>query len=60
MTKKPDLDDLKKRSERSITKMSDAQALAHIGELIDDSFDLSFERALSARSIYSTNWPNDR
>ena len=38
MTRIPDLEDLNKRSERSITKMSDAQALAHIGELIDNAF----------------------
>ncbi len=44
MTTTPDLDDLNKRCERSITKMSDAEVLAHIGQLIDDAFDASFER----------------
>nr|WP_177412061.1 LA2681 family HEPN domain-containing protein [Pseudomonas sp. RW407] len=42
---------LKKQCERSITKMSDAEALAHIGKLIDDAFDASFERA-GKRSLY--------
>ncbi len=37
-------DDLNKRCERSITKMSDAEALEHIGHLTDDAFGTSFER----------------
>lgn len=44
MTANPRFEDLNKRCERSITKMTDAQALAHIGKLIDDAFDASFER----------------
>lgn len=42
---------LKKQCERSITKMSDADALAHIGQLIDDAFDASFERG-AKRALY--------
>lgn len=45
------LEDLNKRCERSITKLSDAQALAHIGRLIDDAFDASFERGVK-RALY--------
>lgn len=44
MTEDLNLDDLNKRCERSISKMNVSQALAYIGELIDDSFDASFER----------------
>ena len=44
MAANPNLDALNKRCERSIAQMSDAEALAHIAELIDDSFDASFER----------------
>jgi hypothetical protein len=51
MAMKPHLEDLNKRCERSITKMSDAQALAYIGELIDDAFDASFERG-AKRALY--------
>jgi hypothetical protein len=51
MTTTPGPEDLNKRCERSITKMSDAQALAHIAELIDDSFDASFERG-AKRALY--------
>lgn len=51
MATKPDLEDLNKRCERSITKMSDAQALTYIGELIDDAFDASFERG-AKRALY--------
>ncbi len=51
MTTNPDFDDLNKRCERSITKMSDAEALAHIGQLIDDAFDASFERG-AKRALY--------
>jgi hypothetical protein len=46
-----DLEELGKRCERSITKMSDAEALAHIGELIDDASDASFKRA-AKRALY--------
>lgn len=51
MTTNPGLEDLNKQCERSITKMSDAEALAHIGKLIDDAFDASFERG-SKRALY--------
>ena len=44
-------EDLSKDCERSITKMSDAEALAHIGRLIDDAFDASFERG-AKRALY--------
>jgi len=44
-------EDLSKNCERSITKMSDAEALAHIGKLIDDAFDASFERG-AKRALY--------
>lgn len=47
----PDLDELNKRCERGISKMSDAQALAYIGRLIDDAFDASFERG-AKRALY--------
>ncbi len=43
--------DLNKQCERTITKMSDAEALAHIGQLIDDAFDASFERG-AKRALY--------
>ncbi len=42
----PDLEYLKKKCERSITKMSDAEALEHIALLIDASFEASFERGV--------------
>ena len=51
METNPDLEDLNKRCERSITKVSDAQALTHIGELIDYAFDASFERG-AKRALY--------
>ncbi|MBX3492637.1 MAG: hypothetical protein KF899_06740 [Parvibaculum sp.] len=51
MTTKLRFEELSKRCERSITKMTDAQALAHIGELIDDAFDASFERG-AKRALY--------
>ena len=51
MTRIPDLEDLNRRCERSITQMSDAQALAHIGQLIDDAFDASFDRG-AKRALY--------
>ncbi|GAD51133.1 hypothetical protein NT2_21_00050 [Caenibius tardaugens NBRC 16725] len=44
MTENPGLDALNKRCERSITQMTDADALAYIAELIDDSLDASFDR----------------
>lgn len=44
MTTNPGFDNLNKQCERSITKMSDTKALAHISQLIDDAFDSSFER----------------
>jgi len=44
MTTNPDFEHLNKQCERSITSMSDAEAFTHIGQLIDDSFDASFER----------------
>lgn len=51
MTTNTGLDDLNKRCERSITKMSNAEALEHIGQLIDDAFDASFERG-GKRALY--------
>lgn len=42
----PDLEYLKKQCERSITRMSDAEALEHIALLIDASFEASFERGI--------------
>lgn len=51
MTTSPGFDSLNKQCERSITKMSDAEALAHIGQLIDDAFDASFERG-AKRALY--------
>jgi hypothetical protein len=47
----PQLEALNKRCERSITKMSDAEALTHIAELIDDASDASFERG-AKRALY--------
>jgi LA2681-like HEPN len=44
MTANRNLDALNTRCERSISKMSDSEALAYVGELIDDSFDAAFER----------------
>jgi hypothetical protein len=51
MTTNSGFEGLNKRCERSITKLSDAQALAHIGRLIDDAFDASFERGVK-RALY--------
>ena len=51
MTTDPRFEDLSKRCERSITNLSDAQALAHIGRLIDDALDASFERGVK-RALY--------
>lgn len=47
----PHFEDLKSRCERSITKMTDGEALEHIGQLIDDAFDASFERG-AKRALY--------
>lgn len=50
-------DDLKKLCERSITKMSDADALLHIGQLIDKSLDALYgrgaKRALNLLDTFS-------
>ncbi|MGB6009494.1 LA2681 family HEPN domain-containing protein [Castellaniella sp.] len=51
MTTPLDFEYLNKYCERSITKMSDAEALAHISELIDNSHDASFERG-AKRALY--------
>lgn len=51
MIAKPGFEDLNKFCERSLTKMNDAEAIAHIGQLIDDSFDASFERG-AKRALY--------
>jgi len=51
MTTYPAFEDLNKRCERSITKMSDAEAFVHVGQLIDDAFDASFERG-AKRALY--------
>lgn len=51
MTNNSGLEGLQKQCERSITKMSDAEALAHIGQLIDNAFDASFERG-ARRALY--------
>lgn len=47
----PSFENLSKQCERSITKMSNADALAHIGQLIDDAFGASFERG-AKRALY--------
>ncbi|MER8606004.1 LA2681 family HEPN domain-containing protein [Mesorhizobium sp. M1233] len=51
MTTEPSFEQLNKRCERGIAKMSDAQAIVHIGELIDDALDASFERG-AKRALY--------
>ncbi len=51
MSNQPDLEALNKRCERSITKMTDGEALKHIGHLIDDSDDATFERG-ARRALY--------
>jgi len=51
MNTNPGFECLNNQCERSITKMSDAEALAHIGGLIDDSSDASFERGVK-RALY--------
>jgi len=51
MTTNSDFDLLNKQCERSITQMSIAEALDHIGQLIDDAFDASFERG-ARRALY--------
>lgn len=43
--------ELNKRCERSITKMSDREALTHIGDLIDDGANVSSKRAIK-RGLY--------
>lgn len=45
------LEALNKSCERSITKMSDDEALEHIGRLIDNSCDAAFERG-AKRALY--------
>lgn len=44
-------EDLNKQCERSITKMSDVEAFAHIGQLIDDASSASFKRG-AKRALY--------
>lgn len=44
-------EELNKRCERSITKMSNQEAFTHIGDLIDDGADVSSERAIK-RGLY--------
>lgn len=51
MSNQSDLEALNKRCERSINKMTDAEALKYIGQLIDDSHDASFERG-AKRALY--------
>lgn len=51
MSSNPDVTELEKLSERSITKMSNADSLTHIGKLIDKSDEMSFERG-SKRAIF--------
>lgn len=51
LSNQPNLEALNKSCERSITKMSDDEALEHIGRLIDDSCDAAFERGLK-RALY--------
>lgn len=47
----PDCEDLVRMCGRTIASMSDAEALAHIAELIDCSLDASFERGV-ARAFF--------
>lgn len=51
MSRNLNVEELNKRCERSITKMSDQEAFAHIGDLIDDGADTSHERAVK-RGLY--------
>ncbi len=51
MTSNPGSNSLSKQCERSITKMNDAEALVHVGQLIDDACDTSSERA-AKRALY--------
>lgn len=51
MSNRSDLISLAKRCERSIKKMGDAEALDHIGQLIDASYEASFERG-AKRALY--------
>ncbi|WP_313616111.1 LA2681 family HEPN domain-containing protein, partial [Rhizobium sp.] len=44
-------DELSKECERTIIKMSDAEALAHIGTLIDRAFEASYDRG-AKRALY--------
>lgn len=54
MSDQSDLEALYKRCERSFSKMTDDEALKHIGQLIDDSYDASFERG-AKRALYFTS-----
>jgi hypothetical protein len=58
MSSNPDFTELEKLSERSITKMSNADSLTHIGKLIDKSDDTSFERGSKRAFFYSNNYQN--
>jgi hypothetical protein len=51
MSNQPDLEALNKRCERSITKMTENEALKHIALLIDDSHDATFEPG-GKRALY--------
>lgn len=51
MTTDSGFENLNEQCERSITRMSDADALAHIGQLIDNAFDASFKRG-AKRALY--------
>ncbi len=51
MPNQPDLGALNKKCDRSITKMTDDNALEHIAELIDESHDATFERG-AKRALY--------
>lgn len=59
MTTNLEFEDINKRCERSITKMSDTEALTHIGQLIDDAFDTSLERG-AKRALYLLNELSNR
>ncbi len=60
MSHQRDLEELAKRCERSITKLTVENAFAHIGLLIDDAFDASFERGAKRALFCSTILPGDR
>lgn len=51
MPDQPELEALRKRCERSITKMTDDEALKHIAQLIDESYDAAFKRG-AERALY--------